>query len=966
MHRLGPRGVLAGVVAILGCAGAAPAARSPSIVVAPAAPKVARPTGRVRLLASRGSSVAFRVGAEGRELMVGRVKLRLDPDGGATRLGVLMDTPPTSAALAPMYLDKGALALTPSSLLLARDGKLTALASGSYGVPSFGPTHAWTRNAEGSGDWLSVSLTTGAVSWTAAPLAAPVLPAAPAKWPDLGSTGPDFVSPSVGVVLTAVLGPMLSVDGGKSYHPMPKLPKGFLPSRIVRDASGGLWLVDRLVAVRVQANGALDAPTPLEVVTHLGVPRVASFLLEESLPEGAVMDDGTLVAADEDALALVQDDPVRLRSVTVLPTARSCLGIRRVGNGIVGVWRAHDALHGPHTVVGHVDLGGTPKWTAEMVFSAVVAVNLSSTGALVVAASCDGKHARDDLRAGDAFCVRDVTGKFHDVTTHRGTLAPWDLVVPRPDGSLVTGRSWKDTLSLHEANGALIARLPAFGELVAADTSTDGGLVLWSTLGTTLVATKVSKSVVARHTHPLPLGTQIGVFGERVLVARALLDGVAGEVSVDGGVTYQPMAWPSHTRPLLASGGVACGALGCQVFGWTRLGYQGELAGADTPVDPPPPETPAPAKHKRPHDLHATCTPIAPEKTIDPKLVPTEDDAGRTEDVGLTQPGPNTIRRANHFASGAVSGVLVSNVPLSGNVEPLGTVARFTTDLDVVGAIHVAKSPATLLRSEKEQPTATPFVLGPGRVLVAQCDDACRLLRLVGGGPIEVVPAPEGFVIRELGGARELGGSLLVVGHATVDGSDTPLGFAATLKAGKWTTTIFRDERPSHAMVDVARGRFGLRITSDAPSSVGGSAFAVTVDPPTKLVPVFESLVGAGLASAQPTAPCLPTGPGWEWEEQLPADMHVSVELTSNPAKELVPFRTGTVRFRATATAACLTRITMVDSKGAFQWSAASGRASYQRRIHVLESDSLDRSGKLVGVRRDLSCKFAFGDVSAG
>ncbi len=962
------------------------AACAPALTGRPATPPAPPPAGAT-LLAHPVARVAFTVAGDRREVVVGRVRYHLDEDGGATRVRTVVDPPVQAAMAVPSFLGGGLLLVGNDVMYRAREGAVVPLVRGPLTGPSFGAKGVIAR-ARTTLDWVSIPFGQPA-SYVPPPIAAPVLPVLPPSvaWADEGrpsTPGPELNNESFGVALVAVLGPVITHDGGSTFTPLVGRPPGFWPTRLTRDGTGTLLLVDDARAVPLSANGALGQPYALP--TKPVPPRVTPLALEQAIVDGVALEDGRVLYQEGNRLAVVQREPLRVLRVSDLPEVVGCSGLRKAKppSLAVAVCRRIHESKGDQVVVGTIEDGSTgPRLVVELIFPSGTGVRLSASGAVVVAGNCKGHTDNENLHTAQRLCVRDAKGGYHDVSLSTTVVGERIAEIPDEDGGLTFLRSTVDKgLTLVRPDGQLLAQVLAFEkgqprpEVLAADSLPDGRLVVWTKTATKLTSIVVERAtgVVVRHASALPNGVSVGVFGAEAVVAQAP-DGLVSAVgSRDVGQTFAPLSFGPDPRALdrSASGRrVECGPLGCRLFGWTRLGFEPALASHDTVVsaDAAPTLPKLPDAPKRATRLRATCTALGPETLVDAASVPVASAFGSSRDALLGGPEPKVVKGQTlallPFVRGSVRGGFVTVGPAQ--PAPFGdgarTVARFATDFDPVGTAHETMAgPAPFQDAyAATQSGLYAYALAPGRALVAHCTyGGCALHRLVAGAPIETLPAPPGLLVRSVSNARELGGALLVVGVALRDKPpvagvyEAATGFAATRVGGVWSVLTFAAPGNDELVgtTDATHGRFGLFLSSKVPTFLGGSAFVLPIDANAQPGSGFEPLAGSVAELLRASTACPPTLAAWDRGDTMLRDRPVEI-VVDGVSEGTLATDTGVLRTRIHGKGACLERLTAVAPTGTLQWDASTGRATLLRpAVPPTKTAS----------RRALSCSLEFRD----
>ena len=140
----------------------------------PTTPK--RPTldGAV-LLALPGGALPFMVPGATADVVRGRVRWHVEPDGSASRRSEVSAEPIASAVALPPWLGGGVAYLLDDGLSIAGpSGALRPLLRGSLGSLSVGARELWARERV-SNDWLRIELASGKVRRKSPPITTPIL-----------------------------------------------------------------------------------------------------------------------------------------------------------------------------------------------------------------------------------------------------------------------------------------------------------------------------------------------------------------------------------------------------------------------------------------------------------------------------------------------------------------------------------------------------------------------------------------------------------------------------------------------------------------------------------------------------------------------------------------------------------------------------------------------------------------------
>jgi hypothetical protein len=496
--------------------------------------------------------------------------------------------------------------------------------------------------------------------------------------------------------------------------------------------------------------------------------------------------------------------------------------------------------------------------------------------------------------------------------------------------------------------------------------------------------------------------TAWGIFGDRALVARLgrerTMGGREGEpahetpildrlaITRDGGVHFVDAEWPKSAPLLEVDAGKArldCGAYGCRAFGWARLGWSPDVLESDTLVSLEPQdgvhaaELPVGAPPKRSTSLLARCTSVGKPTQIPVARFPTVPAGSYTYSsprdtlLGLGAPkvAPGQLLQLVPFTRGAVRGGLIGWGPEKGAWGDQGhAVARFASDFDPLDVVHESLPVAGLFadRTAFVRAAASAIALGPGRVLLSTCDlgYCSRVFRVTAGAPLEKIDLSAAGEIVRLTNARELGGTLLVVGLSVprerAATSNEPSLFVAVVTPSGTTVTRLGRNQPLEdaalvATADPARRRLGLMTYSPLPTWSGGTTYVLPIDPSGRPASGFEALAAAPSELARPHDACTTSGFAnvgalWDRGEQ---NKRRALSLWVDGKEVLATQAEGVVfRERLSATGACLDRVTMMAPQHALQLDLSAGRALWLRA----EGD-----GK-PAMRRELACTLEWRD----
>jgi hypothetical protein len=1026
---LRPSAPLALLVLACSLAGGACSAPPPRPVAPPPPPP---PKEGALLLALPGSTHVFLVPNARNELVRGRTRWHLGEDGTATRARRLGAQPIDAAVAVPSWLGGGMALLGERGLsLVAPDGTLRPIVRGSFTSLSVGAAELWTRTRP-TFDWVRIDVAKGTATLEPPPIAAPIAAAwsssGAAVTPGrVASAGPEFTSEKSALAIVDVLGPVRTQDGGLTWSQLDEdavraaFPRG-APTRIFREAQG-LALADDERLVPVSSSGRLGVPQPIARAKEL-LPDVAQIRLEELAPFGVPLGGSRVLVADGPRLAIAALLPtVRILSVERVPDAVRC-EVRKAppGDAAVALASCLRRSEGAPATSARLDVGAitdatTLHFAVERSFSYTAQTRFAPSGAVAVAGPCaKGEEVHDFFTTARA-CVRDAKGEWREVALQavggfRRGVTPTSaggLVVARDDTQGSQSGELEIVVVPFDARpGSKLARLKlgpaplpqARVELAAIDEIDDGRVIVWRE-GGGLVATTLAISgdapsgggrprVVASPAPYLYDAQSVwGLYGDRAIVARLGRERTMGAsadappherpivdrfvVTRDGGAHFVDAAWPA-AAPVLdvdaATPRLECGAYGCRVFGWARLGWSAEVLESDELValdDAPTIQPVAPAP-KKSTALLARCTSAGKPTALPALRVPAVPSASyaysapRDTLLGLGAPkvAPGQLLQLVPFARGAVRGGLIGWGPDKGAWGDQGhAMARFASDFDPLDVVHDSLPAAGLfadrtafVRAGGDRSTA--IALGPGRALFTTCElgFCSHVYRAVSGAPLERIDLSAAGEIVRLTNARELGGTLLVVGlsvprERAAAASDPTLFVAVVTSAGVTVTRLGRGQPMEDASLvasaDPVRRRLGLMTYSPLPTWSGGTTYVLPIDPSGKPASGFEALVAAPSELSRPHDACGPQA-AWDRGEQ---NKRRGFELWVDGKQQLALQAEGVVvRERLSATGACLDRIMLLAASNALQLDASTGRALWLR----IESDSKPAQ------RRELRC----------
>jgi hypothetical protein len=971
----------AGVLACVACA-------RPAATPNASAPVAAKKQGAL-LLANPGSVPAMVVPGAPREIVRGRVRFRLD-DGGATRLSEVASDPALVAVALPTWLGEGIALFGEDSVTVASPSGLRPIARARLVSPSIGAHELWARAQGAGGDWVRIDLAKGEASAVAPPIAAPIV--LPASYAGRALTaGPEYGSPSFAVALVDLLGPVMTRDAGATWTAIEGTRAAFpfaLPTRVTRE-KGAISIATEDRAVPVSQAGVLGSP--IEVVKQAApIPEVAAVRIEAAAPFGVRLDDGELLVADGPRFARVQTDPVRVTRVTRDDSLTRCeLGPTPKGLALAACMRHEEGSpFGGRLAVGTVVDGGSgPRLVSERTFAPSTRSVMSPTGALVVAARCDGSpEGGSDLLTATSLCVRDRAGTWTDLAL-KGART---MVSPLADGGVIVARDTGSGIELvHWARSATPvatpARLQLFGgpkfTLFRVDEVEPGMLVVWRRNGNEISALHVRIGAALTVTYESPRtivdpSVVVAAYGEHAMIAVSTKGAegepshVSGSISNDGGRTWFTDAFPEGLRTLEpASSNIDCGPSGCRVFGWSRVGWELQIAAADhvVDVDAVPRMLPPKPAPKRSTVFTATCVRVAPRKTIDVDKaygLPLAK-SGSSALLGLPspKPSPGQVLVVAPLAFGTVRGAVLSVGPASGSWgSNARSVVRFTSDLDPPGVVHEsAPFAAPFADRISAGGSVSAFALAPGRIVVAALvEQRAEVYRVEAGVVPQKIDLGGTVTASRIVSARELGGTLLLTGGGQKP--DSPIGkpyaplydptpFAAIVDANGAHTAFLApsgsvDDAHLAATIDPSHGTFGVSMLGALPSWTGGTVYVLPLAADAHPGAGFSSFPGAVSDIARPTAGCSPSTAGWDRVESS----WKALSLTIDKEAPIVVQGSAAARTRASNAGVCLDRFTIVRADSIFQLDAGARRA-----IHY----ALDDGGQTAH-RDELSCAFGW------
>lgn len=647
-----------------------------------------------------------------------------------------------------------------------------------------------------------------------------------------------------------------------------------------------------------------------------------------------------------------------------------------------------EANAGAQLVVGTIGEGPHGMQVVpERVSPLPTAFRFSATGAIVVAGACSSADAGGtDFTFASKVCVRDGAGKWRE-SVLAGVSSRID-VVPRIDGGLVVARtdasknlelvsvpaaatmSTVPTRLRIDVEPSTVSRL-----LVSIDEVSPGRVVVWRRVGDALEGVTVSTDggalkIVSRSPAMMIEDDVYGAFGtfaDHAMLAAIEKDADgkrhvgALKVTRDAGVHWEKADWPESASALdmQPADRFECGPLGCRLFGWTRVGWQRVVASIDEVVDlSGAPELPPPAlPPERATTLHARCIETAAPTPFDPAKVPVDHPVSpwgwqaidKSALLGLPEPkmAPGFTLDMAALGRGAVRGAVLAWGPTNGSWESLGRmVVRFTTDLDPIGVAHESAPIASPFADRASFQRArmgsgfTAYALSARRVLLVDCElNRCaRFWRVAVGQTPETIDLSSAGDIENVVNARELGDTLMIAGvtirheKAVADKAQRfpePVPFVALVSpSGTVTTTFARakgtGESGALATVDLARGRFGLAVSSSLPTWEGGSLYVLPIRSDATPGGAFEALGPAPTDVSKPEHACSSTSAGWDRGDTARTR---AIEIETATGTTRIAGQGATIRERVSASGACLDRFTLLSSSSAVQLDPASGEA---------------------------------------
>lgn len=951
-----------------------------------------RPTGAT-LLAQPGPGLAYAPTAV--DVVRGRVRYHLDADGGATRArDVLAESVAQAVALPPAL--GGGLALIGDAGIAIATSTLKPIVRGSLTAVSAGVGELWARE-RGTTDWVRIDLVRGRATHEPPPIAAPIL----TTWSVMGATsgkpqttGPEFATATFALAIVDLLGPVLTRDGGQTWSPLDAaavraaFPVG-APNRVLRDGTTLLLgSDDRLVPV--SSSGALGAPVVGPPVAL--IPDNAALRIEQLAPFGVPLPlpNEDVLIADGSRLGILELEPVRVVHATRAPEITRCdLSPSKSDLALAACLRHQDGL-GSQLAVGTIVDASSPRFVADKTFPYGTAHRFSATSAVVVAASCAGTNDGGiDLLAASRLCVRDSAGKWGEVAV--SSVSARRHVLPRADGGVLIVRDDEgartEILSLPRGAGPTTTPLrlrldTPTRDIVSIDEISPGRFRLWrrSALDLRALTIEVSDTAVQLGKESprviLDASASVGTYGDRAMIASLVVQPkeparLEASITTDGGRTWSLHALPENVRPLDASVSgrrIECGAAGCRLFGWTRIGWHPVVSSHDRIVtlEEAPVLAATPTTVTRAKKILAKCSSLAAPLTVTSAAVPVAGPSypQQPNDVLLGLPLPKLGKDQAHaltaFTSRNVRGGFVTVGPLNGPwADKARSFARFASDLDPLGTVYESQTfvapfadrfAAQMAWGAARQFDA--FAIGPGRLLAINClYGRCEVQRLAANAPPERVDLGGVAMVRFIN-AREAGGTLAILGTgvrrelAASGRVVDPIPFVAIIDARGTTVSYFAraDDTALSLTVDPTRGVFGVRSSSRVPSWTEGTSYVLPLGISGSPAGAFEKLVAPTAEISRPTKACGPSAVGWD-EADIAQTRVLHVRIDGAEPLVLAALG-GALRTRVSSSSVCLDRVTALSRGASFQLDTASGRAT----LFALETDG--KSGK----RSELMC----------
>lgn len=933
------------------------------------------------MLAHPGPPLPFAVGAN--DVIRGRVRYHLDADGALRLRDVLAETTAQAIPLPPVF--GGGVALVAEQGVAIASSSLRPIVRASLSAITVGARELWARERATS-DWVRIDVLGGRATRELSPIAAPIL----TTWSTMGATagrpnavGPEFATPTFAVAILDLLGPVLTRDAGQTWSPIDSatLRGAFplnLPARVLRDGTT-LLLVSEDRTVPVLSSGALGAP--LTSLTTNTVPDSAALRLELVAPFGVPLPSGALLVADGPRLGVVELDPVRVSQVVRAPEYTRCeIAPSHTDLAIAACVRHHEGL-GAQLAIGAV--GGDLRLSIERTFAFGTDHRISVSSATVVAATCAGtSEGGIDLLNATKYCVRDRDGHFGDLAIpallgRRRVigLASGGLAVLREDAS---GRGEISVFSRASVASSVPLRLRLDApprDVIAFDETAPGRLQVWRRspidLRSFTIDVGEKKLHVANEARTvLQSNAIIGTHGDHAMIAAMTpTNKVEASITTDGGRTWSMRAWPEDVRPL--DGGVSgrrveCGAAGCRLFGWTRIGWQPIVTSHDRVVtfEDAPPLAAMPTPVTRARTIVATCHSLSAAQPVAATVVPIASPAypQQANDVLLGLPPPKVpkdfVQVLTPFSGRQVRGGFVNVGPTIGVwTDKARAAIRFASDFDPLGTVHESatfNSPfpdrvaAQLSWGTLRQVDAFP--LGPGRILSVVCFlSKCEVHRVTANAPPQKIDIP-GLALARFINARELGDTLAILAtgarpEASGRMSDA-MPFIALIDPHGTTVSFFArsDDTRLTLTVDRTRGVFAIRSSTPVPSWTDGTSYVLPLGIDGRPAGAFEKLIAPSVEISRPTSACGVSAPGWD-EADIAQARTLSLRI-DGAEPILLPALGGAIRSRLSSSSVCIDRLTALSRAASFQLDPATGRATYY---------ALDAAGK-TGKRSELAC----------
>ncbi len=928
------------------------------------------------MLAHPGALAPIAVGAL--DVVRGRARYRLDSDGGATRMREVLAEPITHAIALPPALGGGVVLLSEQGIALATT-TVRPLVRGNLTSVSIGARELWAREKAAAFDWVRIDLEKARATREPPPIAAPIL----TSWTTIGTSagktstaGPEFASPTFGLAIVDLLGPVITRDGGQTWSPLDAAAVSGVfpinsPNRVLRDGSTLLLASDDRSAP-VLSSGALGSV--VLAAPAAPIPDAAAMRVEQVAPFGVPLPNGDVLITDGGRFAVLEVEAVRVARATRAPDLTRCdLSPSKHALALAACLR-HQEGSGGQLAIGAIEDENTPRLVVERTFPYGTGHRFSATSALALAATCAGtSEGGIDLLLATKVCVRDAAGVYRDLVLPQ---APRRQLIPRADGGVVVVRedSGKQLELIAYPRGATSTTVPlrlrldlSARELLSIDETSPGRFTLFRRGTTDLRAltVEVTDSTLAiAGVGPRALvdaSAMVGAYGDHAMIVTAPSGKdapIEGSITSDGGRTWGVSAWPDDVRPLdLSPAGreLRCGAAGCRLYGWTRIGWQKTVGShdrvvslADAPLLPPAPPA---VTHSR--TLRARCTTSGTPQTMAANSVPIASPSypPQANDVLLGLPPPKLPKDyaqalTPFLTSKNVRGGFVTVGP---NNAPWGdkarTFARFSTDLEPLGTVYetpvfASPFPDRLAAQTTWGRTLNVFALAPGRIVVGICTyGRCEVSRLVSNLPPERIELGD-VAMTTFINARELGDTLAIFGMGTRRTDATPARYVepspfVALVDPRGTRVSYLARAASAELtraaltVDPTRGVFGIRSTTAVPSWTAGASYVLRLGADGRPAGAFETMLAPSSEIARPIKACGASAPGWDEGDVQQRMVHLSID---GAEAIILDSLGGALRSRVSASAACLDRLTALTRTAAFQFDPSTGRATYAAR----------------------------------